>query len=102
MKKYMLTAKGRCLLDYLKKIIDGDWRVEDYIEAYEDTINDQLHYFERAGITLDRKTLAQTLYDIVATYDGFEEEEDDQFFDWSFYWGDLWSFCYGSSCREVY
>ena len=68
MKKYMLTAKGRCLLNYLKKIIDGDWRVEDYIEAYEDTINDQLHYFE---------TLAQTLYDIVATYDGFEEEEDD-------------------------
>ena len=41
MKKYMLTAKGRCLLNYLKKIIDGDWRVEDYIEAYEDTINDQ-------------------------------------------------------------
>lgn len=66
-KEICLTVQGYYYLKYVKKIVDGVWKESDYIEHYENALEDfqkKLHFDD--GSLASREDAAEVFMDMMA------------------------------------
>lgn len=68
LKNKEITPKGECLYAYCEKIWNGTWTQEDYIEAYENSIENMRETVEAAeGVPATREDVAKYVIYVIDT-----------------------------------
>lgn len=63
--KHIISEKGKYLAQYCKLITEDKWTEKDYIQAYEDDIDEIASIMIDSGVSVTRKEAAELVLSIL-------------------------------------